>query len=508
MNKKTVVCGIFVLLWWVSLGGVVSADVVISEIMYDLEGSDADREWIEVWNNGATSVDLKNYIFKDFPTSSNHALTAVLGGTSVSAGGFAVIASDANKFQTDQTAFSGVLFSANFSLNNIGATISIKPTKDLPASSEVAYVSSQGASGNGRSLQLVSGVWVEGLPTPGAVNAEGAPVDPPPTDTITTATPTGAVTATSVVPAKKEFVPPPRITAEIVAKGQVLAGIPAVFESRVLGYSKELITSGRAYWNFGDGASVETMNATMPYSGGKLEHIYKYPGEYVVIFNYFSDYYASEPTVSERFIVRAVPADIRISSIGSVVDPYVELYNPTTYELDISKWVIRGARSDFVIPQHTYVLPGKKVVLSVEDTGFSADDLETLTLVYPTGRQGFEYDTRTNDAVSSLATQQSSQNRTPLTTRGLTVTEIRSVAGSSTKSEAPVPLQAGVFGAVDESKPEENKNPPADKGRGWPYWPVVGLIGVVGLASGISFAIRKKNTEALGISADDVRIIE
>ena len=41
-----------------------SADVVISEIMYDpTQGSDTDLEWIEIHNNGSTAVDVSSWTF-------------------------------------------------------------------------------------------------------------------------------------------------------------------------------------------------------------------------------------------------------------------------------------------------------------------------------------------------------------------------------------------------------------------------------------------------------------
>ena len=36
---------------------------IINEVMYDLEGTDTDREWIEVYNDGAESMNLATYKF-------------------------------------------------------------------------------------------------------------------------------------------------------------------------------------------------------------------------------------------------------------------------------------------------------------------------------------------------------------------------------------------------------------------------------------------------------------
>src|SRR4051812_27298350 len=94
------------------------AQVVINEVMYDLPGTDTGREWIEVYNGGSSSVDLSGW--KLFEASTTHALTNVSGGTTLSAGGYAIIADDASKFLIDWPSFAGTLFDSVFSLSNTG----------------------------------------------------------------------------------------------------------------------------------------------------------------------------------------------------------------------------------------------------------------------------------------------------------------------------------------------------------------------------------------------------
>ena len=52
----------------------VSAQIEITEIMYDVPGSDAGREWIEIHNTGNTT-DLTDWRF--FESGSNHKLKNV-----------------------------------------------------------------------------------------------------------------------------------------------------------------------------------------------------------------------------------------------------------------------------------------------------------------------------------------------------------------------------------------------------------------------------------------------
>jgi len=148
--------------------------VVINEIMYDLEGKDEGREWIEILNIDQKTADLTGWTFYEDET--NHRITLVSGAEIISPGDFAVIASDSNKFLEDYPDFSGNLFDSSFSLSNTGETIALKAGNKLI--DEVSYDSLWGAGGDGNSLQRVSSQensnnsqnWQPGLPTPGQEN--------------------------------------------------------------------------------------------------------------------------------------------------------------------------------------------------------------------------------------------------------------------------------------------------------------------------------------------------
>ena len=52
----------------IGIAGVASGDVIISEIMYNPDSSEAlpnDVEWIEIYNTGGTSVDLTGWAIQD-----------------------------------------------------------------------------------------------------------------------------------------------------------------------------------------------------------------------------------------------------------------------------------------------------------------------------------------------------------------------------------------------------------------------------------------------------------
>jgi len=149
-----------------------SAQVIISEIMYDLaEGSDSGREWIEIYNAGSVPVTVSD--LKITENETNHAIKAE-ANAALALGGYAVIADNSAKFKADWPAFSGLLFDSAFSLNNTGESIGLADATGVPRDA-VVYTNASG-NGTGDSLQRqpISGAsFGAGIPTPGV----GIPVN-------------------------------------------------------------------------------------------------------------------------------------------------------------------------------------------------------------------------------------------------------------------------------------------------------------------------------------------
>lgn len=149
------------------LPSITSAQVIISEIMYDLaEGSDSGREWIEVYNPSATPINLTELIL--FESNRKHTIKGEIPILAPFA--YVVISDKPEKFRADYPSYAGLLFDSAFSLNNEGEVIEMRRGDAVLDSA--SYTKSLGGNGSGESLQrtsLVSGAaFSSGAPTPGA----------------------------------------------------------------------------------------------------------------------------------------------------------------------------------------------------------------------------------------------------------------------------------------------------------------------------------------------------
>jgi hypothetical protein len=457
----------------------------ITEIMYDLDGTDTDREWVEVQNTGAASDDLSKWYL--FSANTKHALSPQ-GESSVPSMGYAVIAQNVVKFKTDWPNFSGLLFDSSWTgFNNDGATVALKDP-DLNVMSSVTFDSSMGASGDGNSLQKVNGAFQASTPTPGQGNVGDQQVTPVSTSVAsggaTSATSSTVSSTTTKTVAKKE-VEVPKFTTEIISKNIVTVSVPFSISSSTLGLSKEVIDHGRFVWNFGDGMSKEESEPS------KFFYVYDYPGEYLLILSYYPNYYTTDPLATDRLVVKVLPADLYISAVGSADDPFVEIENKSTYEMSVSGWTLKGFSHSFYIPEGTIILPGKKLKLSPKVTGFNFGDLSSVSLSNPNGQVVSNYPAiKIESRLLNKVKTSNSTNRV----KNETVT-------NSTKNEEVVNLDNLGANAVSS-----NQNTSSN------FLALMGLVLIVGLGFLATWLFHKKNTSPddldKEIRAEDVTIIE
>lgn len=364
--SKIILISVFLFL---SLSRLASASFEITEIMYDLDGTDTGREWVEVYNNGSESADFSHWYF--FSDNTKHSVAAQ-GSSSIPPSGYAVIAQDVSKFKIDWPNYTGLIFDSSWTgLSNDGETIGLKDP-DLNLVSSVSFTSSMGAGGDGNSLQNISGSWVGALPTPGAQNQSSGSGGGGGSGGGSSGVPSVVTTDPKIV-VKKET-ETPKIVTSILSKNIAFAGIPLKIDFRTTGLKKEPIIIGRFAWNFGDGTGFSISDQK------EFEHTYQYPGEYVLILSYFSNIFQKSPEATDRMIIKVLPSEVLISSVGSTTDPYVELSNKSNYEVDLSNWNLKNYTHSFSIPGGTIILPNNKIKISSKITGFTVGDLSYLIL--------------------------------------------------------------------------------------------------------------------------------
>lgn len=362
------------------------ASFSITEIMYDLDGGDTGREWVEIYNSGASSVDISGYKFLETPTSSNHSLTQSQGTANIPAGGYAIISNDPTKFMVDWPNFSGNLFKASFtSLNNTSGTLIIKD-ESLNILDQVNYSSSLGASGDGNSLQKnSSGTFAGFSPTPGSSNTSSPQNDSSSSQSSQTTT-TQNNSSNSSWPVEQQ------IFANAGPDRVVVVGADVLFEGKALGIEKKPLENARYVWNFGDGSTKE---------GQIVNHTYQYPGDYVVILDISSGYFSA----SDRAKVQAENSKIIISGIGDTEHKFIELSNTSNYEIDVSRWILGSGTTTFNLPAHTFIAGNKKLILAKETTGIDSQSGVDVNLYYPNGTIAYKYNSLNSKAVTTEKTQ-------------------------------------------------------------------------------------------------------
>ncbi len=453
----------------------VSAQIVISEVMYDLEGSDSKREWVEIFNSGDDIVSLSGWRF--YENDSNHKLTLVQGDESIKSGEYAIIVNDLSTFLLDWPQFSGTIFDSSFSLSNSGEKIIIRDS-ELTDIDSVTYSSELGAKGDGNTLYYTGSKWSFGSPTPGSgslvVSSNSS------SDENNQVNDNSSSNTNITLPMKK-------ISAHIINSEDgnriVTVGADSLFKGRVIGFSGDVISDARFQWSFGDGGKGE---------GKSILYYYKYPGKYIVVLNVSSGEYSS----TDRILVSAIPADVFIANAGK---DKIELINKSDNEVNLSWWMFKVNEDSFVIPENTIVLPRQSIMFSSEVTGLHPSKVSDVSFLYPNGSAvsyKSEYKETAREDKKILETQKNKIRILPaqsIVGKEILITQIDKNASIKRSIKAEVDTQvnnqsANVSKAVDIK--EKNKSI---------FW--FSLIGIILLGSFSVVVLRRK-------SRGEIRIIE
>ncbi|OHA58984.1 MAG: hypothetical protein A2571_01240 [Candidatus Vogelbacteria bacterium RIFOXYD1_FULL_44_32] len=122
-------------------------------------------------------------------------------------------------------------------------------------------------------------------------------------------------------------------------------------------------------WSFGDGVSVR---------GRKAEHIYRQPGDYVVVLNAKSD----EGEEVARTTVKVIPATFTINCATS---KEFNITNSGAYEMNLGGWRLKQEQNNFTIAIDTILLPGSTLIFDSTLLGFTINTENYIEFVAPNG---------------------------------------------------------------------------------------------------------------------------
>ena len=144
----------------------VASAVRINEIMYSpsTELGGTYNEWIELYNPSENPINLSNWLIAD---PDNHTFE-VLTTDVIEANGYFILAKKPDNFSQYYNVTCPVA-RVVFSLNNNGEEVLLKNSSG-DVIDNLTYDNSWGADGNGNSLQLINGTWIESDHTAGLEN--------------------------------------------------------------------------------------------------------------------------------------------------------------------------------------------------------------------------------------------------------------------------------------------------------------------------------------------------
>jgi len=333
--------------------------------MYDLEGSDSGREWLEVSNSSAEDIDLTKW--KLFEAKTNHGLKAVEGHSStIPAGGYAVVVDNSAKFKVDWPSYTGPLLDSAFSLSNTGETLVLR-NEALVDIDSLSYTSDLGAKGDGNSLSLVSGSLKPAIPSPGAVNlgeviesdtgnGDQGNHDGDEVSNTNAGTDFSKISAHSGGAELSPRVVREKVLAITAGRDRLLyEGVEVRFSAiTTLDGVGHHVSPASIIWSMGDGASAR---------GAELSHDFAASGDYVVVVRVKSNGHE----VVDRVNVRVIPVDLTLG----VESDTVLVTNNSKYELNLGGFVLRSGGSSFIIPQDTIVLAKSTLAIARKVSGLS-----------------------------------------------------------------------------------------------------------------------------------------
>jgi len=247
---------------------------------------------------------------------------------------------------------------------------------------------------------------------------------------------------------------------------------------------------GKWVWNFGDG-SVKEVGKSLSF-----DYTYEYPGEYSLSLSFFDSVLDVTPEATDKIVVKVVPSEIFISSVGTIADPFIEIENKSNNEIVLSNWVVTAGNHYFIIPEGTTLLSNKKIKLSPRITGFVGADLGFVTISDPNKEISASYPSQTKKLAPRISSTSSNAS-------------YNNPVATDTKSQiSPLSNNSQIINLNDLSASAGESGDNISRSA----LPFIGLFIVIGIGVASFLLIRKKKEVGdyieKEIRAEDMTIIE
>ena len=370
IKKQKIVAACTLLVSFFLMPQTVDANVYINEVAWMGTAVSANDEWIELYNDGAESIDLSGWKLiaqDDDPDIS-------LSG-SIAAGSYFLLERTDDLSVPDLSA--DLIYSG--SLGNTGEVLVLRDS----LGSQVDKVES-GANwsigGNNAAKytpqRQEDASWITGVATPKARNTTES--------TATSSLPDpGSGGTTNKKTGESGGGYKQKVYAYAGEERYVTVGADTMFEGYAVDQSNKRITTARYTWTFGDGEKR---------TGKEVYYAYKEPGTYVAVLNIS----AHTQKAQAKFVVHAVPANVSISDVKHGDGGYVEIENFSDTEQSLAGWKLKGVNSKkktrmFTFPDSTILLPTTAVRFSAYTTRLPLSSKSPIALLYPDEKVASEY---------------------------------------------------------------------------------------------------------------------
>lgn len=362
--KKVLIIGTGFLLPLIS-----HASVLISEIAWMGDDKSANHEWMELKNDGSTSLAINGWTLE----AEDGQPKIILAGT-VSAGSFFLLE------RTNDESAPGVTADQIYTgaLGNTGETLVLKDAGGVEIDKIVGGENWQTIGGDNATKQTAqrtsSGGWITATGTPKAPNVSfGSAPNRNSDSSLSSLDKTSGQANSSVSSADnspKPELPEPKIIAKAGEDKTLIGGADAIFSGLGYGYKKEPLENAVYVWNFGDGGIAK---------GQKVAHAYIYPGFYIASLNLS----AGKDSASDYINITVLPNELKISAVNS---DFVKIKNGLGSRLDISNWILEHAGERFYFPEGTMIKEKTEVIIPNSISGLLTESDAKVSLLYPNGK--------------------------------------------------------------------------------------------------------------------------